>query len=54
MNPATVSPGKRVNLAKPKSSRRTPPFFNKNTLAGLISRWTIPWAWARSSVSTMG
>lgn len=44
MKPATVSPGKRVNLANPKSSKRTPPLRSRKILAGLMSRWTIPCA----------
>ena len=48
---AAVSPAQA--LARPKSSTFTFPFGVSFTLAGLRSRWTIPFSWASSSASAI-
>ena len=37
----------------PKSSTFTRPAGVTITLAGLMSRWTMPWAWAAASASAI-
>ena len=45
------SGGASISAAIPKSTRWTAPSSSTRMLAGLMSRWTIPWSWATASAS---
>ena len=48
-----AAPGPSHAFARPKSSTFTLPSGVSLTLAGLRSRWTIPFSWASSSASAI-